>query len=258
MNKTLKYQMELFWLAMGFFTRIPIPSVTPYSEERMNRAGRYFPLVGMLVGFLVYLGYCVISLFLPLEVAVLLAMVLSVLITGAFHEDGLADMADGIGGGMTIERRLTIMKDSRLGTYGTITLSLALLLKWQLLVALLGSGLVSPALILISAYTLSRAVAVTLIYDMNYVNESDGSKSKPLAQKQTLSEFWCAIAIGVTPLLWLNGYSSMFIVTAMIVLRSIFKIWLNKRLGGFTGDCLGAVQQIAEITIYIVMLSLMQ
>ncbi|MGR5250930.1 adenosylcobinamide-GDP ribazoletransferase [Vibrio astriarenae] len=258
MVKFLKYQWELFWLALGFFSRIPIPQSTPYSEERMNRSGRYFPLVGLALGTIVYAGYWAFSYVLPNEVAVLLTMILSVLLTGAFHEDGLADMADGIGGGMTVERRLEIMKDSRLGTYGTITVILALFLKWQLLVTLFGSGLISPLLVLLIGYGLSRAVAVTLIYDMTYVTDSAGSKSRPLAQRQTLAEFWCAIAIGVTPLIGIPPVPASIMLISMMILRALFQIWLDKRLGGFTGDCLGAVQQVSELTLYIIMLMMIQ
>ncbi len=114
----LKYQLELFWLSLGFFSRLPIPSDTPYSEQRMNQAGRYFALVGLLLGCLCALVYWVASTLFSTEVAVFMMMCFSLMLTGAFHEDGLTDMADGIGGGMTVERRLAIMKDSRIGTYG--------------------------------------------------------------------------------------------------------------------------------------------
>lgn len=258
MLKKLKYQCELFWLALGFFTRIPIPSSTPYSETRMNRAGRYFPLVGLLIGVMVCVIYLGLAYVLPISSAVLLTMVASVLLTGAFHEDGLADMADGIGGGMTVERRLEIMKDSRLGTYGTITLVLALLLKWQLLVELLSSGLVAPLMIFLLGYALSRATAVTLIHDMKYVTDIDTSKSKPLAQRQTLGEYWLAWAFGILPLLWLPLRPALLLLLVMLVQRWLFQWWLNKRLGGFTGDCLGAVQQVTEITLYLVLLMLLQ
>lgn len=112
---TLRYQMELFLLAVSFFSRLPVPSDLPYSEERMNQAGRYFALVGVILGVLCALVFYFTQLIFPDSVAIVLTMAFSLLLTGAFHEDGLTDMADGIGGGMTVERRLSIMRTAASG-----------------------------------------------------------------------------------------------------------------------------------------------
>jgi len=170
------YQWELFSLAMGFFSRLPMPKNTPYSEERMNRSGRYFSTVGLLLGLLCGGVFLLLDVLLPSAIAIFLMMSFSLMLTGAFHEDGLTDMADGIGGGMTLERRLTIMKDSRIGTYGASALIMALLGKWALL-----NELVSMAglfILIVTGYTFSRAIAASLIYDMPYVSDLDTSKSK--------------------------------------------------------------------------------
>ena len=137
MKSMIRYQWQIFWLALTFFSRIPMPSSLPYSEQRMNHAGRYFGLVGLIIGALLASFFLLIELLLPLSLSLLLTIAFGLLLTGAFHEDGLADMADGVGGGFTIERRLAIMKDSRLGTYGALALVVSMLLRYQLLILLI-------------------------------------------------------------------------------------------------------------------------
>ncbi|WP_260258371.1 adenosylcobinamide-GDP ribazoletransferase [Vibrio intestinalis] len=253
MASNLRYQLELFWLALGFFSRIPIPANTLYSEQRMNQAGRYFGLVGCVIGAICALTYFLFSLLFPVSVAVFLTMVVSLLLTGAFHEDGLTDMADGIGGGMTLEKRLTIMKDSRIGTYGASALIMALLGKFVLLTELAQS--VDLLVIILVAYTVSRCVAATLIYDMEYVSDPDSSKSKPLANRQSQSELAIIIATAICASLLLDVQIALSVLVVAVVFRAAFKRWLNKRLGGFTGDCLGGAQQLTELLIYLVVLA---
>lgn len=245
----IKYQYQLFMLALGFFSRIPVPVSVPYSPERMNQAGRYFALVGLLLGALCALVLYASQLLFPSHVAIVLMMVFSLLLTGAFHEDGLTDMADGIGGGMTVERRLEIMKDSRIGTYGASALIMTLLAKYVLLSELIQSQQI--LLIIVVSYGLSRAVAASLIYDMPYVTDTDTSKSKPLAERQSRRELVILLLTGVLPC-WLLGVGQTLILIAVLVLfRVLFKRWLMARIGGFTGDCLGAAQQLSEMLIYL-------
>ncbi|NVD06563.1 adenosylcobinamide-GDP ribazoletransferase [Vibrio sp. JPW-9-11-11] len=250
----MKYQIELFLLALSFFSRIPVPATTPYSAERMNQAGRYFALVGLLLGALCAVFFYVASLLLPANIAIFVMMVWSLLLTGAFHEDGLTDMADGIGGGMSVEKRLSIMKDSRIGTYGASALIMALLGKFLLLNELVSDD--HFGWMLITAYALSRAVAASLIFDMPYVSDSDASKSKPLAERQSTRELMILLVTGLFPCLALPFTTSVALVLTLIVFRWVFKCWLLKRIGGFTGDCLGAGQQIAELLIYLILIAL--
>ncbi|CCN45775.1 putative Cobalamin (vitamin B12) biosynthesis CobS, cobalamin-5-phosphate synthase [Vibrio nigripulchritudo MADA3029] len=251
----IKTQSELFFLALSFFSRLPIPASTPYSEERMNRAGRYFALVGALLGLLCALSYLLLTTLFSVDIAIFLTMALSLMQTGAFHEDGLTDMADGVGGGMTTERRLAIMKDSRIGTYGASALIMALLGKYLLLSELA----VQTELfwIWIAAYTLSRTVAASLIFDTPYVSDSDQSKSKPLAQKQSPYELLFLICCGLLSIWWLTPLAAAVVVSVALVFRFTFKRWLVSRLGGFTGDCLGAGQQLMELLFYCVVLALL-
>ncbi|MFA0485659.1 adenosylcobinamide-GDP ribazoletransferase [Vibrio sp. 10N.222.55.B11] len=244
------YQWELFALAMGFFSRLPMPKNTPYSTERMNRSGRYFSTVGLLLGVLCGGVFLLLDVVLPSAVAIFLMMSFSLMLTGAFHEDGLTDMADGIGGGMTLERRLTIMKDSRIGTYGASALIMALFGKWVLLNELI--SMTGLFMVIVTSYTFSRAIAASLIYDMPYVSDLDTSKSKPLANKQTKGELVFLMLVGLLPSLWFGLACTCVLVVIAYVFRVGFKKWLIARIGGFTGDCLGAAQQLMELLIYVV------
>ncbi|MGO2161149.1 MAG: adenosylcobinamide-GDP ribazoletransferase [Vibrio toranzoniae] len=244
------YQWQLFSLAMGFFSRLPMPKNTPYSEERMNRSGRYFSTVGLLLGVLCGGVFLLLDAILPSAVAIFLMMSFSLMLTGAFHEDGLTDMADGIGGGMTLERRLTIMKDSRIGTYGAFALVMALFGKWVLLNELV--SMTGLFMVIVTSYTFSRAIAASLIYDMPYVSDLDTSKSKPLANKQTKGELVFLILVGLLPSLWFGLAFTFVLAVIACLFRVSFKKWLMERIGGFTGDCLGAAQQLMELMIYVV------
>jgi len=258
---SLKQELNLFYLALSFFTRIPVPKTLDYSDELLNRASRYFSLVGAVLAVLLTLVYLVATQFFSPAVAVLLVMLASLLLTGAFHEDGLADMADGIGGGYTIEKRLEIMKDSRVGTYGVVTLVAVFALKFTLLLEIAEAGIQAGQeigtmfMVLVTGNALSRAVAGSLIYDMPYVTDIDASKSKPLAEQQSSQDLSLLLLIGLLPLMWFSVETLIICCLVLVLFRWGFKAWLMARLGGFTGDCLGAGQQIAELLIYLLLLA---
>jgi adenosylcobinamide-GDP ribazoletransferase len=248
-------QLNLFYLALSFFTRLPVPKSMHYSEALLNKANRYFSLVGLVTGGLLALSYACFSTFLPTNIAILLTMAISLLLTGAFHEDGLADMADGIGGAFAIEKRLIIMKDSRIGTYGAVTLVIALLLKFTLLINIAEQDSNHLLLAIVLAEVLSRAVAGSLISSMPYVSDIEQSKSKPLAQAQPISELALLLLIGITPLIFYSGEVIFTLLIVLVLFRSLFKRWLMAKIGGFTGDCLGAGQQLSELLIYLTLVS---
>lgn len=252
-----KLQWNYFLLALAFFTRIPIPASTPYSPERLNHASRYFSAIGLLVGLWGAVILLLASELLPLSVAVLISMAATIKLTGAFHEDGLADMSDGLGGGMNTARKLEIMKDSRLGTYGAITLLLAILIKFSVLVEINKVSLIECLFALIILHTASRAVAGSLIFDMAYVRDASG-KAKPLAQNQALSDLVVLLLIGLIPLLFLDLYFALSLALILISVRYWIKHWLQRQLGGYTGDCLGAAQQISEVLGYLIWVSAQQ
>ncbi len=254
LHENAKEQLNLFYLALSFFTRLPVPSSMYYSETLLNKANRYFSLVGLVIGILLILSFMIFSYLLPSGISILLMMMTSLLITGAFHEDGLADMADGIGGAFTRDKRLAIMKDSRIGTYGSVSLLMALLLKYSALLELAKLDTHYLFYSVILAAGLSRTVAASIISSLPYVSDEQQSKSKPLAARQSSKELLILVAIGAAPLLFLSLEVIFYLVGGLALFRYAFNYWLLRRVGGFTGDCLGAAQQISELLIYLILI----
>lgn len=255
--KTMRFHREinLFALAVSFFTRLPVPGGLDFSQSHLNRASRYFTLVGWLVGILVAgVFWLMMEAGLPITVALVLSMVASLMITGAFHEDGLADTADGLGGGWTPEQKLSIMKDSRLGTYGAAALWCALFLKYVLLLELAEVG--RGALVitgLLMAHPLSRAVSTLMISALPYVTQAAHSKVKPLAESQTRADLMISMVVASSALLLLPGVSPLMVL-ALFLTGWGMKTLMQRQIGGFTGDTLGATQQVAELVVYLVIL----
>lgn len=252
--KKLRNEFELFFIAMAFFTRIPVPTWVSFNKESLNKANRYFALIGILIGVMSALVYMLSLQILPVSVSILFAMLTSILITGAFHEDGLADCADGLGGGWTIADKLKIMKDSNIGTYGAVTLVLTLLFKFTLLIELakINANLIIPTLIL--AHCLSRVASASIIFTDNYVSESETSKSKSLAKNQSLNELFILLITGVFALIVTNTGAIISLIIGLIILRYLLILFFRKQIGGYTGDTLGATQQISELLCYLILL----
>jgi adenosylcobinamide-GDP ribazoletransferase len=250
-------QLRLFLTAVQFFTRIPVPAWVGHSAQQLDQAARYFPLVGACVGALAAGVLWLSAQVLPLSLAVALSMTAGILITGAFHEDGLSDFADGMGGGHTREKVLAIMKDSRVGAYGVIALVLALLLKFEALLALCdthSASLVATALI--AAHSVSRLLAASLMLTQRYIRDDDSARAKPAAQQMSGTSFAIALltASAALALLYVTGApaDAIFTAAAFALLMRAHLAWrLQKRLGGYTGDCLGAVQQLSELAFYL-------
>lgn len=247
----MRHQLELFFTALGFFTRIPVPGWVPWSPERLNHAARYFPLVGWVVGAAAAAGFTLATLLLPTSVAVLLSIALTLRLTGAFHEDGWADTCDGLGGGWEKSQVLTIMKDSRIGTYGAAGLVLMLVTKAAALIELAAHSPGLAAIALGVAHPLSRLASTSLIHSLDYVREDELSKAKPLARALNRHELAIACACGLLPLLLLPFAAAVLalILVAAVTLRA--RQVFQRRLGGYTGDCLGATQQASELACYL-------
>lgn len=249
-HQQIKPQLMLLLLAISFFTRIPVRLPADITAEQLNKASRYFAVVGFLVGLICSLIYAVSVEHLPKSIAVLIAMAASLIITGSFHEDGWADVWDGFGGGWSIEQKLNIMKDSRLGTYGAAALFLILLLKYQSLIAL-----TSPVIALIIANTLSRVVATSLIFDMSYVALDATSKVKPLAQHLSTNSLLILLLTGLlVSICFLPVGECILLFVILFIFRALLAFWFTRQLGGYTGDCLGAAQQSSEIVVYLSLL----
>jgi len=257
MASWLRAHLRLLLLAVQFYTRLPVPAWVGYSDELLNQATVYFPLVGWLVGGVaasVFAGSR--WLFRNDDVALLLSMVASILLTGAFHEDGFADVCDGFGGGWTQAKILEIMKDSRLGTYGATGLGLLLAGKF---LALRGLPAVAVAPALLLAHPLSRATALTCIFSHRYARANEDSKAKPVAKKMRLGELTSGLLLGVLPLaayaVRLHRPAVLLLIIPLAITKAVLARYFQRWIGGYTGDCLGAIQQVAEVTCYLFLLA---
>ena len=249
----MTHELRLFFIAMQFLTRVTVPRWVGFEPDWLNQSARYFPAVGLCVGGV---GAAVLwsgSALFPASVAVGLSMLATVLLTGAFHEDGLADTCDALGGAVSRTRALEIMKDSRIGTYGAAGLVLMLGLKAAALVALTAWPLSMAVPALLLAHTASRTGAVLLIRFLPYAGDVAHAKAKPLAQRisitgASVAGVWpVGLALGLV--LWSPALAP---AVACALLASSIGIWVcgrrwHARLGGYTGDTLGATQQISEL-----------
>ena len=254
-----------YLLAVQFFTRIPVTgrlaAWVGYSPQMLRASAAHFPGVGVLVGALVAGLTALLLVFLPQAsplsplVAAVLGTVFSVMLTGAFHEDGLADIADGLGGSPNRERALEIMKDSRVGAFGAIAVVLVLFAKVSLL-ALIGD--VNPEVMVVGifvAHVASRTFPLLLIRLLPHVGDLAGSKSKPLADQITgwslfIAFLWLFMSIAGVFIVYDAIYFIVSMAAASVAFGYMWRLF-SKRLQGFTGDCLGATQQVCEAAFYL-------
>ncbi|MGI9582247.1 adenosylcobinamide-GDP ribazoletransferase [Chryseobacterium sp. RRHN12] len=252
--KILKNELIYFATALMFFTRIPVPFTVPYSSEIMNKSQKYFAWVGLLVGLINAVVLFFSTMLFNLEIGIVLMMIAGVLLTGAFHEDGFTDMCDSFGGGYGKEKILTIMKDSRVGAYGTIGIILLFALKFYSIQALgsVGDQPVRVLGIIILAHTVSRFISGTMIYTHQYVTDIDVSKSKPLANKPLDGTALLVGFISVLVAFALIPDWRLIFAFALAYAGKIYMGWyFKKHIGGYTGDCLGSVQQVCEVLFYL-------
>jgi len=253
-----------YLLAVQFFTRIPVTgrlaAWVGFSPAMLRASAAHFPGIGWLAALLSVGVYAALHWALAPSpwapaVAAVLCTVATVMMTGGFHEDGLADVADGLGGSADRERALDIMKDSRIGAYGAMALVLALLAKLSLL-ALLGThSLLAATSALVGAHVLSRLWPLFIVRSLPHVGDTARSKSKPLADQISGRALATAVAWCLVPLALVAYAQPAVYLTASITLSGVSAAWMARwfarRLKGFTGDCLGATQQVSEIGFYL-------
>lgn len=247
----LIYQLQLFFTAVQFFTRIPTPAIKNYNDNYIQKSSQYFTWVGVIVGMVAALGFWLGQFVFSTTLSITFSMLATILLTGAFHEDGFADCCDAFGGGYTKEKILTIMKDSRLGTYGVIGLLFVLAFKF-LLLRELATTISLPLFIwiLVMAHTSSRFMPLVIMQNLLYTQDIDASKSKPLANSHlSMTNFLVALI----PIIILGIYQTLMVALCLLVQLGITWLCRNyftKWIQGYTGDCLGATQQLAEIGFY--------
>ncbi len=241
-------ELKIFLTSLMFFSKIPVFKKFEVTEELQNKSIRYFPLVGLILGGLGAFSFFLLSEVLPFNLCILLAMAFMIFLSGAFHEDGFADFCDGYGGGYTKERILAIMKDSRVGTYGVVGVVMVLGIRFYSLINIPSNLLI---LSLIAANAFSRLVPVFLIATAQYVRDDETSKSRSVASHVDPVSFLIAFVCGVFPLVFIPWRSILIIVLLSAVCLMLFRYYVIRKTGGYTGDALGALQQIIEVCFYL-------
>lgn len=236
--------LKLFLLALGFYTRVPCPQTLDYKQ--LPLAAVYLPLVGWLVGGITALSFYLADLLWPQATAVIVALITGVFLTGAFHEDGFADVCDGFGGGWGKQRILEIMKDSHIGVYGVLGLVLIFWLKISLLNAINAADV---PLVLLAGHSISRLPPLLLMRRYDYARDND-SKAAGAVYKPNLQAVAAATAIALLPLALLPALCVLAIIPVLGVNRCLGR-YFHRHIGGYTGDCLGASQQLSETVFYL-------
>ena len=245
----LRIQVRAFLASVMFLTRIPCPRWVGGDPDILSRATTYFPLIGCIVGMFGVLVYHAALLLWTPEVSSIAAVAATVWLTRAFHEDALADTFDGLGGGWTRDDMITIMKDSRMGAFGTVALILVVAVKLSALIAM-PPKLVASALLV--GHVLGRWSSLPLIRWMSYIQHSH-AKSKPFAASVTgarlIAGSLIAFGVGAAVLEW----RLLPVLGVVVLVVSLSARYLRRNLGGITGDTLGAVNQLAELAVYLVL-----
>ena len=237
-------QLQQFLLALTFYTRLPGPQNQDYTK--LPQATIYLPLVGWVVGAVTALSFYLANLLWQQVIAVILALIVGIFLTGAFHEDGFADVCDGFGGGWGKQRIMEIMKDSFIGVYAVIGLIFILLLKISILSTL---PTTTVPFVLFSGHSISRLFPLLLMQRYNYVRESD-SKAAVAVYKPARRQLILVTIVALIPLLLLPLICLLSIIP--LLLGNVFLgRYFYRHIGGYTGDCLGASQQLTEIVFYL-------
>jgi adenosylcobinamide-GDP ribazoletransferase len=238
--------LRLFMIAAQFLTRLPVPGKLPASEKTLGQATRFFPMVGILVGGGAALVFILSAYLLPHSGSVLCAIIFAAFITNGFHEDGLADTFDGFGGGWTKEQTLEIMRDSRIGTYGALALIFLILGKYSFLSSLMQDQVWRW---LIVAHTAGRWTVLPLCAWLPYARiEGQGKLVARHVGKGEIFIGSLTLLICVSLLSWRAALSALLITGLVSFLCGAY---FRARLSGITGDCLGAANQLTEVSLYL-------
>lgn len=235
-------------VALQFLTKLPIRSELP-SERDISLSYYFYPVVGLLIGLAAILLRFVLAIFLPMSFSIALMLTFLIWITGGLHEDGLADVVDGMAGGWTAEDRLRIMKDSHIGAFGALALVVVLLLKYSGLTAM------NPLRIdnaILSAQVLGRWAFLPLAYFNKSAREGLGAQFMKSISQNTVVVTTLVAAVLVIGISAVWG-TIAFCLSCMVV--GALSAYFRSRLGGITGDCFGATFQFVEIATYVVFLA---
>ena len=258
MQAVLKKQWVLFCYALSFFSRVPTPRSIDFKAFPFHLGNSYFPLVGTLSAIISFAVYYIAQYFFDNTISVILMLMASLFFTGGFHEDGFADTCDGFGGGYTKTQCLAIMKDSQIGTYGVLGLIILFALKINLLNNLsLQSNFLFLG-ILISSSMLSRLSILGLMQYSQYARNDATSKAANSAHRLPINYLViallpCLLSLYWMPILWCGIIFSIIIVSTLLC-----RLYFHKMIEGYTGDCLGFLQQFNELLILLALVPLFQ
>jgi len=242
----IKREYNALLLAVLFYTTFPIPThCISFSDEAQQRSTKYLPLIGLAIGLLNASLFYLFHSALSLHLSIILSIVITIIATGALHEDGFADFCDGFGGGYTKDAILKIMKDSAIGTYGAIGLLCILSIK-ILLIAELPVKVIPLAILCV--HSMSRISPIILIYTSNYV--SSAGKAVHLKQPLPVTHLLISLLFLIIPTLLLPWQHNLTALVVLLVTTTLFRGYVHKKIGGYTGDVLGALQQISEVVLY--------
>lgn len=236
-----------FFVGMMFLTRLPAPPDLNHAEGRLARAARYFTLIGVLIGLIGGGVFFFASHALSAPIAGGLAILTTIILTGALHEDGLADTADGLGGGSSREQALEIMRDSRLGTYGVCAVVFSIGLRVAALATLAPlEGMIA----MIVAHAVSRGMLPPVL--VSGANARTRGLASSVAGGVSHAEAGFAFLAALAVAMIAGPVVGMISFTAAVIASGLLLVQLVRRLGGYTGDGLGAIQQASEIAVLVV------
>ena len=243
---------DSIWAALIFFTRLPFWRVYQPPQASYKAVVEFWPLAGWLTGGAMAATLYFGSMVSPHAVAVIAAIAVRLLITGALHEDGLADFMDGFGGGSNRDRILAIMKDSHIGTYGVLGLIIYMLLLGTVLYSM---PVTVAALTILAADPFSKMVTSQLVSMLPYARREEEAKNKTIYRKPTLAAGLLMSLQGLLPMalmIWLTGISWYLVVCLPVVVMYFLYLLILRKIHGYTGDCCGAVCLLVELTVYLV------
>jgi adenosylcobinamide-GDP ribazoletransferase len=237
-----------FFNALRFMTIFSVPSSdTATAPDWLSRCAKYFPVVGICVGLVSAATLLLASSIWSPIIAALLAVAASIIVTGALHEDGLADTADGFGGGWSVEKRLAIMKDSRIGAYGALALGFGIALRVSTLAEM---PLWTAAAALIAAHTAARITPAFVMNALPYAGDTTAMKVSYADAPVSMNDIGFALIVVACALVPLAFVSVLSVISGLLlgaILATAIALWARKLIDGYTGDVLGAIEQMFEI-----------
>lgn len=256
--------LDRLFASLMFFTRLPWWRLREVPAEAFKHTVDFWPQVGWITGGTMALAFLLFAQILPPGVSIILAIAVRLLLTGALHEDGLADFCDGMGGGTTRERTLTIMKDSHIGTYGVLGLIVYLGLLYATISELAQPGATGQLVAtLLFADVYAKSIA-SFIITLPYARDEEGAKAHVVYHTRTMQEHLLhllrcllALTLPVLLLLWSGVHPHPMAFLAPVIVFLLLRAWMKRKIGGYTGDCCGAVFLICELSFLLLHLALL-